>query len=229
MKETIQIAIDGPAGAGKSTVAKVLAEKLGFIYIDTGAMYRALTYKIIEKNINITDTAILINLAQNTSITFDNSTGLENQLVYCDEKNVTQLIRTPEVNNLVSKIAAISEIREIMVAMQRKLSFTHNVIMDGRDIGTVVLPKAKYKFFLTASLEERAKRRLKEFWTKGYELQYESVLKDIENRDMLDSTRELSPLKSAEDAVIIDTSRLKLTEVVAKILEIVTKGEKDAL
>lgn len=226
---TIQIAIDGPAGAGKSTVAKILAQKLGYIYIDTGAMYRALTYKIIKNKLDITNVPLIKELAKNTDITFDNSRGLSSQLVYCDGNDVTELIRSPEVNKLVSKVASIPEIRDIMVEMQRKLSLTANVIMDGRDIGTVVLPDAKYKFFLTASLEERASRRLKEFREKGYDLKYQAVLDDISKRDFLDSTREIAPLKPAQDALIIDTSNMSLTEVVAKISKIVLEGENSAL
>ncbi|KJS82703.1 MAG: cytidylate kinase [Peptococcaceae bacterium BICA1-8] len=229
MKETIKIAIDGPAGAGKSTVAKILAQKLEYIYIDTGAMYRALTYKIIQLNLDFNDTASLIICANNTSITLDNSLGVANQLVYCDGKDVTELIRTPAVNKLVSVVAQISEIRTIMVKIQRQLGLTNNIIMDGRDIGTVVLPEAKYKFFLTAALEERAKRRQKELLDKGYNEQYKAVMNDLFNRDLLDTTRETAPLKIPEDAIIIDTSSLTLTEVVEKILATVMEGEKDAL
>lgn len=229
MRETTQIAIDGPAGAGKSTVAKILAQKLGYIYIDTGAMYRALTYKILEQNMDITNLNLLKSLAQTTTIYFDNQKGVNNQLVYCDGKDVTELIRSPVVNKNVSKIALIPEIRTIMVNMQQELSLSNNVIMDGRDIGTIVLPGAKYKFFLTASIEERAKRRSKEFEEKGYEISYKTVLNDIEKRDMLDTTRAISPLKPAENAILIDTSNLTLKEVVEKILKIVMEGEKDAL
>src|SRR5690554_1622806 len=130
MTETIQIAIDGPAGAGKSTVAKILAQKLGFIYIDTGAMYRALTYKVIENKVDITNIQLLTELAQESLITFDNRRGFANQLVFCDGKDVTNLIRSPEVNNFVSRVASIPEIREIMVHKQQDLTITHNVIMD---------------------------------------------------------------------------------------------------
>ncbi|MGI6226054.1 MAG: (d)CMP kinase [Peptococcales bacterium] len=229
MKETIQIAIDGPAGAGKSTVAKILAQQLKFIYIDTGAMYRALTYKILEEEIDITNKSLLIKITQNTIITFENGQGINNQRIYCNQKDVTELIRTPHVNQYVSKIASIPEIRSIMVDMQRKLSLTTNVIMDGRDIGTVVLPQAKYKFFLTASLQERAKRRCKEFNEKGFEISYQTVLNDIQKRDMLDMTREIAPLKPAKDAIFIDTSNLTLNEVVDKIYKIVMEGENNAL
>jgi len=229
MKETIQIAIDGPAGAGKSTVAKIIAQKLGYIYIDTGAMYRALTYKILKEKIDLNDTSLLMTVAENTSITFDNRAGITKQLVFCDGEDVTELIRSPEVNNFVSKVAQIPEIREVMVTMQQKLSLINNVIMDGRDIGTVVLPQAKYKFFLTAALEERAKRRTQELWEKGYQVRYQSVLEDIIQRDKLDTTREVAPLKPAPDAILIDTSNLTLEEVVAKILKIIREGEKNAL
>lgn len=229
MKKTVQIAIDGPAGAGKSTVAKILAQELGYIYIDTGAMYRALTYKIIKEKLDLTDISLLKELAEKTNITFDNGQGFANQLVYCDGEDVTQLIRSPGVNKLVSKVASIPEIREIMVLKQRNLSLTANVIMDGRDIGTVVLPDAKYKFFLTASLQERANRRLKELKEKGYNVQYAGVLDDIAQRDLMDSTRDVAPLKPARDAVIIDTSNMSLNEVVSKIKKIVLEGENRAL
>ncbi|NMA02114.1 MAG: (d)CMP kinase [Clostridia bacterium] len=218
-----QIAIDGPAGAGKSSVAKKLAEKLKYIYVDTGAMYRALTYKALKKGVSVTDTKKLIELAKTTLIDFqiDDSNV---QRVICDGEDVTEAIRRPEVSDAVSVVAAIPEVRESLVIKQRALAKSNNIIMDGRDIGTIVLPDANFKFFLIASLEERAKRRLEEFKSKGYKVTLKGVIDDITKRDKLDSERETSPLRPAEDALIIDTSDLNITQVVNHILNVVNNG-----
>lgn len=229
MKQTVKIAIDGPAGAGKSSVAKMLAKQLGYIYIDTGAMYRALTYKIIKNNLDLNDIPNIVKIAYNTNIFFDNSKGVENQRIICDGLDVTELIRSPEVSQKVSWVASIPEIRDIMVKKQQELGQINNVIMDGRDIGTVVLPEAKYKFFLTASLEERAKRRTKEMEGKGYIVNPANIINEIINRDKLDTERDVSPLRVAKDAIFIDTSNSSLQEVVNKILSIITEVENDAL
>ncbi|MDK2822547.1 MAG: CMP/dCMP kinase [Clostridia bacterium] len=229
MKQTVKIAIDGPAGAGKSSVAKMLAKQLGYIYIDTGAMYRALTYKIIKNNLDLNDIPNIVKIAYNTNIFFDNSKGVENQRIICDGLDVTELIRSPEVSQKVSWVASIPEIRDIMVKKQQELGQINNVIMDGRDIGTVVLPEAKYKFFLTASLEERAKRRTKEMEGKGYIVNPANIINEIINRDKLDTERDVSPLRVAKDAIFIDTSNSSLQEVVNKILSIITEEENDAL
>lgn len=218
-----QIAIDGPAGAGKSSVAKNLAEKLKFIYVDTGAMYRALAYKALKNKIRVTDQLKLIELARTTSINF--LLDINNvQRVICDGEDVTEAIRRPEVSEIVSIVAAIPEVRVNLVEKQRALANSNNIIMDGRDIGTIVLPQADYKFFLVASLEERARRRLEEFKNKGYEINLTGVLQDITKRDKLDSERETAPLKPAEDALIIDTSDLNISQVVNLILEVVKDG-----
>jgi cytidylate kinase len=209
----MNIAIDGPAGAGKSTIAKILAEKLGMNYIDTGAMYRAITLKAIENNIDFNDVSSLINLVNNTDIKISNSR------IYLDSKDVTDKIRTPLVNQKVSKIAAISEIREKMICLQRELAENGNVIMDGRDIGTVVLPNASLKFFITATVEERAKRRFLELKAKGYDVNYDNIKKEILSRDEQDMKRKISPLKLAEDAIVIDTSNKEIEEIIQEILQ----------
>jgi cytidylate kinase len=209
----MNIAIDGPAGAGKSTIAKILAEKLGMNYIDTGAMYRAITLKAIENNIDFNDVSSLINLVNNTDIKISNSR------IYLDSKDVTDKIRTPLVNQKVSKIAAISEIRKKMIYLQKKLAENGNVIMDGRDIGTVVLPNASLKFFITATVEERAKRRFLELKAKGHDVNYDYIKKEILSRDEQDMNRKISPLKPAEDAIVIDTSNKEIEEIIQEILQ----------
>lgn len=208
------IAIDGPAGAGKSTVAKMLAEKLGHTYIDTGAMYRAFTWKALHDNLNFENKESLIELTKDIEIKVDENTGR----IFCDEKNVTDLIRTPLVSEKVSIIAEIPEIRKWLQKLQREIAIRKRVVMDGRDIGTYVIPDASFKFFLTASLEVRTKRRYIELKEKGYKIPFEDVKIDMLTRDKKDQKRLYSPLAVAEDAVIIDTSNLSPEEVVEEIL-----------
>jgi len=229
MDQTIQIAIDGPAGAGKSSVAKILADKLRYIYIDTGAMYRAITYKALKNRISFNDVSSLIELTRLTTITFFNENRTKSQRIFCDDNDITDLIRSPEVSQKVSLLASIPGVREHMVKMQQNLGQKNNVIMDGRDIGTVVLPQAKYKFFLTASLKERAERRAKELESKGYQINHIEIYNEIAKRDKLDSEREVAPLKPAKDAIIIDTSNLSLQEVIDKILRVILGEENNAL
>lgn len=214
----MNIAIDGPAGAGKSTVAKILAKKLNYNYIDTGAMYRALTLKAIQEGVDFNNTNSLVSLLETTKIEIIHET------VFLDGKDVTSEIRTPEVDQKVSITAAVPEIRKEMVNLQRRMAKNTNVIMDGRDIGTVVLPDAAFKFFVTASEEERAKRRFKELTDKNYEVDYEYILKEISKRDKLDTKRKVSPLKQADDAIIINTNNKTIEEVVQEILSYI-KGE----
>ncbi|HHU70291.1 MAG TPA: (d)CMP kinase [Thermoanaerobacterales bacterium] len=214
----MNIAIDGPAGAGKSTVAKILAKKLNYNYIDTGAMYRALTLKAIQEGVDFNNTNSLVSLLETTKIEIIHET------VFLDGKDVTSEIRTPEVDQKVSITAAVPEIRKEMVNLQRRMAKNTNVIMDGRDIGTVVLPDANFKFFVTASEEERAKRRFKELTDKNYEVDYEYILKEISKRDKLDTKRKVSPLKQADDAIIINTNNKTIEEVVQEILSYI-KGE----
>lgn len=217
----ITIAIDGPAAAGKSTVARLLAKKLNFTYIDTGAMYRAFTLKALKHKIDLTDSVNLANLLQNTKIELKNNG--DNQLVYLDGEDVTLEIRTEQVSNNVSVVAQHEDIRKIMVHQQQELAKNESVVMDGRDIGTHVLPKATCKFFLIASVEERARRRHEENLNKGFSSNLDEIKKQIEKRDLLDRERKASPLVKAEDAIEIDTTNLTIEEVVEKMHDIIIK------
>jgi len=207
------IAIDGPAGAGKSTVARILAKKLGFLYIDTGAMYRALTLKTIEQKIPLSDIPAIIELARDSVIDLVND-ELAALKVYLDGKDVSSAIREPRITRFVSDIAKIREVREVMLGLQRKLGRSKDSVLDGRDIGTVVFPDADKKFYLDAKSAERAKRRYKELVGLGQGITLGDVESDLSNRDKIDSTRECAPLKKAEDAVYIDTTDMSIEEVV---------------
>ena len=209
------IAIDGPAGAGKSTVAKALAKKLGYLYIDTGAMYRAVAYAAIQRGIPFDDAAALTELAATVQIDMRVKGG--NYYVYLDGEDVSQAIRTPEVGAAASPVSAISGVRRHLVAQQQRLAQNGNVVMDGRDIGTMVLPQADCKIFLTASLEERAKRRYLELQEKGIATSLSQVKTEIAERDERDSHRADSPLMQAADAVLLDSTQLSLAEVLAKL------------
>lgn len=213
------IAIDGPAGAGKSTVAKKLSERIGFTHIDSGALFRAITLKIIKQGIKTDDVQSIIYYAKNSSIDFINNN------IYMDGVDVSTEIRTDIVNSNVSYIAMIPEIRHIIVDIQRKIAQDKNVVVDGRDIGTTVFPKAHIKFFLTASVEERAGRRYNELIEKNkYTL--EDVKNQIIKRDFIDANRETSPLKQAEDAILIDTTDKNIDEVISLMLYYISmKGE----
>ncbi len=205
------IAIDGPAGSGKSTIAKILAEKNNLTYLDTGAMYRMVALYFLENNVDLdNDAEVRLNLAK---IKLD----IEKDKFFVNGEDVSKEIRSPRVSNLVSFVARIKRVRERLVELQREISYGKNVILDGRDIGTVVFPNADLKVFLIASPEERAKRRLKEYEEKGIQESFESVLANIKERDMIDSTREESPLKKAEDAVEVDTSFMTIDEVTETI------------
>jgi cytidylate kinase len=212
----ISIAIDGPAAAGKSTVAKIVAGNLGYIYVDTGAMYRGLTYKALEKAIDLEDENRLIQVLYDTTITFTPSR--EGQLVFVDGKEVTKEIRGSEVTNQVSIAAKHRLVREEMVRRQQVLAESGGVVMDGRDIGTHVLPNAEVKIFLLASVDERAKRRHLENKQKGFPSDLAKLKEEIAARDKLDSEREVAPLKKAEDAVVIDTTSKSINEVVEEIM-----------
>lgn len=218
MEKIIQIAIDGPAGSGKSTIAKKLADKLDVLYVDTGAMYRALTFKVIAKGLNAEDKEAVISLARDTEI------RLEKGKVYLDGRDVSREIRSPHVDAKVSRIAEIPEIREIMVGLQRQMASSKSVIMDGRDIGTHVLPDAQFKFFLTASLDERARRRYKDIAATGANVDFEKVKEEIGRRDELDSKREFAPLRKAQDSIIIDTTGKTINQVLNEILAILGGG-----
>ncbi|WP_434629909.1 (d)CMP kinase [Thermoanaerobacterium thermosaccharolyticum] len=211
----IKVAIDGPAGAGKSTVAKKLAEKLNFTYIDTGAMYRALTYKTIIEDIDINNKDKIVELASKIDI------KLEGDRVLLDGVDITNEIRTPIVSERVSLISKISEVREIMVNLQKQLANDGSVIMDGRDIATVVMPNAQFKFFLTASAEVRAMRRYNELVEKKISVNYDDILRDIKKRDKIDTERDIAPLKKSDDSIVIDTSDMTIEEVVCKMYDII--------
>ncbi|WP_270273544.1 (d)CMP kinase [Enterococcus gallinarum] len=215
----INIAIDGPASSGKSTVAKILAQHYGYVYTDTGAMYRSITYLALKTGCSLEDESGLVALIDTYPITFaPTETG---QDVFVDGTNVTEEIRQPEVTNAVSKVSAYQKVREKLVQQQQKIAENGGVVMDGRDIGTAVLPQAEVKVFLVASVEERAERRYKENQQKGITTSFDTLKKEIEQRDYLDSHREISPLKQADDAVRIDTTGMSITEVVAAIQQIV--------
>jgi cytidylate kinase len=213
------IAIDGPAGSGKSTVAKLVAQRLGFLYIDTGAMYRALTIKALRTKADLNDEAKLGALARATDIKLEQSSGSLN--VYLDGEDVTSEIRTPEITNKVKYIARAKPVRECMVAKQRKLGEEGGTVMEGRDIGTVVLPDADKKFYIDASFDVRVGRRHKELNGNGAALTEEEVRKDLKIRDESDFNRAIGPLKKAEDAILVDTTDLTIEGVVDKVLSII--------
>lgn len=206
----IQIAIDGPASSGKSTVAKIIARNLDLIYLDTGAMYRIATFVALQKETD--DAKEIIEFIEKNPISFMN--GQKGQEVLMGSENVTEVIRTNEVTNTVSKISAMTEIREFMVAEQQRIAKNGGIIMDGRDIGTVVLPKADLKIFLVASVDERAERRYKENLSKGIPTNLERLKIEISERDRKDSTRAISPLKQAEDAILLDSTGKTINEIV---------------
>ncbi len=218
MTKRIQIAIDGPAGAGKSTIAKLVAENLSFTYIDTGAMYRAVTHKALEQNIDLDDAVALENMLRNTNITLQPSSN--GQLVFVDHINVSDAIRSNEVTANVSKVAAYPNIREILVAMQQQLASNGGVVMDGRDIATHVLKEAELKIFMSASVEERARRRYLDNEQRGIQSSVEQLMEEIALRDKLDSEREASPLVQAEDALFLDTTKMTIDESAAAILQL---------
>lgn len=215
MKKNLQIAIDGPAGAGKSTIAKAIAKRLGIFYVDTGAMYRAIALKSLHLNIPVDHEEEVGHMVQQTEIELDHS---EERRVFCDGQDVTEAIRSPEVSRKVSTIAAYPVVRQRLVQLQRQEAKRGAVIMDGRDIGTFVLPEADLKIFLTASIEERAHRRWRELLKAGKEVPVNEVKQDMEKRDRQDTEREASPLQPAHDALILDTTELTIEEIVDRII-----------
>lgn len=221
---TISIAIDGPAGAGKSTVAKMLAEELGYTYLDSGAMYRAVTLCALKKDIKLTNKEKLSELVKELEIDVEYENN--NFKIYADEEEITGEIRSNEVDNNVSTIAQIKIIRDELVKKQREIARQKSIVMDGRDIGTRVLPNADFKFYITATVKERADRRYKDIINRGENTKdYKEVKQEIIRRDKIDSNREYSPLRKAEDAIEIDTTDLTKKEVLEKILRIIKKGE----
>lgn len=220
-KRHTAIAIDGPAAAGKSTVAKIVAEKLGYLYVDTGAMYRALTWKVLEKGLDPSEEDAVLHVLLETDIELKNDHS--GQRVIVDGKDVTEEIRYQPVSANVSYIAKLPKIRMEMLKRQQQLVENRNVVMDGRDIGTHVLPDAEVKIFLVASVDERAKRRHEENLEKGIPSDLETLKKEIEKRDEIDSNRKIAPLVKAADAIEVDTTSLTIEEVVKKILQVVEK------
>ena len=212
------VAIDGPAGAGKSTIAKLVAKEKGFIYVDTGAMYRGLAIHFLNQGIQADETEKVIKACRDAEVTIRYENGI--QQVYLNGANITSRLRDEEVGNMASMTSAIPEVRAKLLELQQNLARTQNVIMDGRDIGTCVLPNADVKIFLTASVQTRAKRRYDELMAKGVPCNLDEIESDIRERDYRDMTREIAPLKQAEDAVKVDSSYMTIPEVVDKIVEL---------
>ena len=217
----ISVAIDGPAGAGKSTIAKLIGEKFNLMYINTGAMYRAVTLKAMNANISENNVADLVKIVESLEMHF------EEDHLFVNNEDLTDMINMPIISNNVSRYAAVPEIREILVKLQRNIASKFNVIMDGRDIGTVVLVDAPFKFYLTASSEERAKRRYEELSLKGIEVDYDTILSEIIKRDYIDTHREVTPLIKAEDAIEIDSSFLDINGVVETIVGYINSKTKN--
>ena len=224
MKKII-VAIDGPSGSGKSTVAKLLAGRLGYMYIDTGAMYRAVALQAKRDNIDINDSAALIRLCESVKLEFvpDNG-GLRTIL---NGEDVSEAIRTPEMSMAASDISARKEVRQALLSLQRRMGENGGVVLEGRDVGTVIFPNAEAKFFLDASLEERGKRRYKELAAKGINVTLEQTVEDVRKRDINDSSREIAPLKMAADAVLVDSTNLGIVEVVEKMIEGIKARSKE--
>lgn len=211
----INVAIDGPAGAGKSTIAKAAAKELGFIYVDTGALYRAVAYNAVKTGA-IDEEQKIINMLDSTKVELKYVNGV--QAVYLNGEDVSAFIRTPEISMGASKVSTIPQVRAFLLNLQREIASTNNVIMDGRDIATVVLPNADVKIFLFASPECRAERRYKELIEKGESVSFDDVLKDVNQRDYQDSHREIAPLKPSDDSIMADTSELTLQESIDLIV-----------
>lgn len=225
MEGRLIIAIDGPAGSGKSTVAREVARRLGLLYVDTGAMYRALTLNAIRKNVDLNDESALIELAKKTSI--DLKMGGDFKLaVLVDGEDVSEEIRKPHVTNSVKFVARIPGVRNEMVKLQRRAAASGKAVLEGRDIGTVVFPDADKKIYLDASVDERIKRRYKELKEKGQDITLDEVEKDVVSRDHSDRTRDVAPLKKARDAVAVDTTNLTVSEVAERIIKEVESVKK---
>lgn len=223
MSDKFIIAIDGPAGSGKSTTAKLVADKLGFIYIDTGAMYRAVTYLSLQHNaIDNPEKVVELLKESEISLSYDNYTTK----IFLNSEEVSEKIRSLDVNSKVSQISRIPQVRELLVKRQQKIGSEGNVVMEGRDIATVVFPNADLKIFLTAKIEERANRRRKEFISKGKDVSLEEIQENLIERDELDSTRDVSPLQKADDAIELDTSELSIEQQVNEILKLAEEKMK---
>lgn len=212
------VAIDGPAGAGKSTIAKRIAKEMGFVYVDTGAMYRALAIHFLKEGLKPEDTERIKVACENTEVTIQYENGV--QQVYLNGENVTGMLRQEVVGNMASVSSAIPEVRAKLLSLQRDLAASQDVVMDGRDIGTNILPNADVKVYLTASVEERARRRYKELQEKGIDCNLEEIAHDIEERDTRDMNREIAPLRQAADATFVDSSDMNIDEVVKTIINL---------
>jgi len=223
--KTVQIAIDGPAGAGKSTVARLVAKRLGFLYIDTGAMYRAICLRAAELGVEWTDEEALERLAVETEVTLLPDPSGEGPRVFLNGREVTEEIRSPVVDKAVSLVAKVPGVRQRLLLMQRELAQVGSVVMDGRDIGTTVLPNAELKVFLTASLQERTRRRYLQLVSRGIDVDRDSVRVELAARDKLDSGRRVAPLRKADDAVEVDTTGLSVLEVVERVLAIACSAQ----
>lgn len=219
----MQIAIDGPAGAGKSTIAKIIAKELGILYLDTGAMYRAITYGVWKNKMNFSDQKAIADFTRANTIDFRGAD------VYLSGEKVTEEIRLPIVSKHTSDVACIGEVRRLLVEQQQSIAGSHSVIMDGRDIGSVVLPEADYKFYLDASIDERARRRAIEQQAKGIDQDFDSIRESIAVRDYNDSHRDEGPLICTEDAIVVDTTGKSIEEVCQVILDTIREGTADVL
>lgn len=219
------VAIDGPAGTGKGTITKLVGEELGLINVDTGAMYRCVALEALRKNVSDTEIEKLEEILKDIKIEFKRENG--NIIVFLNGEDVTKEIRTPKINACVANFAALKCVRDKMTPLQQEMGKNSNIIMEGRDIGTVIFPKADVKIYLDASAEERANRRYKQNIENGIKQSYEEVLENIKKRDFLETTRELNPLRKADDAILVDTTHLTIEEVKQKILEIIKEKQYD--
>ena len=217
--EYISVAIDGPSGAGKSTVARAVAARMGYVYVDTGAMYRAIGLAVYRRGLAGEDTAGIIASLPTVDISLAYQDGMQHVLL--NGEDVSEAIRTPEISQYASKVSAVPEVRRFLLDVQRDMAKNSNILMDGRDIGTVILPDAPVKIFLTASAKTRAERRYRELKEKGQQVTLEGVLADIQARDRQDTTRAVAPLRQADDAVLLDTSALDLEQSIAAVLRII--------